>query len=156
MKEFLLEFEYPIYQNFESKNKDKKNKKKSKGHHKKDDTDEKKHSSDESEDYRMIENQIEDFFDRDGVDIAPYAYKLFGTKPKKNKDTNEMKNARSLFYKKLHHEENSEGFSYSFTLEELIHLQSLISDDSSLSENKKYDFFKRIVEGYKNNKYLIG
>lgn len=157
------ELQFRPYQNFEEKSnkkkkhdsKDEKKHKHDKPKHKKEHNDDDNDGKELSDDYKMIESQIEDFFTKDGVDIAPYAYKLFNTPHEEGKDTDEMKNARSLFYKKLYHEENSEGYVYGFTSEELVHLQSLISSENNLSEQRIYDFFERIIEGYHKNSYLI-
>lgn len=73
--------------------------------------------------------QIEAFFKKDGVDVAPYAYKLYGIAPADNEDTNEMKNARSKFMKCLNHEPNEQGYPYSFTSAEINRLQSLTSNN---------------------------
>lgn len=77
--------------------------------------------------------QIEDFFDKPGVNNAQYAYKLYGVKPVEGKDTLEMKNARSQFQKDLHHDLNDSGYPYEFTPQELNRLQSMISNNQ-LSE----------------------
>lgn len=77
--------------------------------------------------------QIEKYFKKKGVNCAPYAYKLFHVKTKDGKDSKEMKNARSLFMKKLNHETNDYGNPYKFTSGELNRLQSLISN-AQLSE----------------------
>lgn len=79
--------------------------------------------------------QIQKFFSQDGVNPAAYAYKLFNIEPVEGKDTNEMKNARSLFMKKLHNEQNQDGSTYDFTSEELNALHSLISGEK-LAESK--------------------
>ena len=79
--------------------------------------------------------QIQKFFSQDGVNPAAYAYNLFDVEPVEGNDTNEMKNARSLFMKKLHNEQNQDGSIYDFTSEEVNALHSLISGDK-ISEGK--------------------
>ena len=155
MKKNLLEdFQYTPNQNFEEEKKKKHNEKSEKHkHHKKhinrtDNEEEKSSISKEKEE--ELQSQIEEFFKRDGVDIAPYAYKLAHVEYTEGDDTDEMKNARSLFYKKLNHDENSEGYVYGFEPDELIKLQSLISSESSINENKIFGFFEKIVKGYNN------
>ena len=108
--------------------KDKKNGKKSK--HRKERNHEKDNDKDEtreSERSRRRRIQIEEFLTQPGVNTAQYFYKLFGVKPVEGDDNNDMKNARSLGEKKLHHEENSEGYEYYFTSEEVNSLFSMIS-----------------------------
>lgn len=68
------------------------------------------------------------FFKNPGVDHAYYAYKLYGIKQEKGKDTNDMKNARSKFEKCLNGEPNENGYPYSFSSSEINYLQSLISN----------------------------
>lgn len=157
MKKNLLEdFQYTPNQNFEDKS-EKKHKHKI---HKEDGSKHKKHKKHsepskeetvdlDSDKYNELQSQIEDFFKRDGVDIAPYSYKLGGVDPETSDET-ELSDVRSIFYKKLYHEENSEGYVYSFEPSELVRLQSLISSENSLSEQKIIKFFERIVEGYSN------
>lgn len=77
--------------------------------------------------FRRKRVQIQKFFSQDGVNPAAYAYKLFNVEPVEGKDTNDMKNGRSLFMKKLHNEKNQDGSTYEFTSEELNRLYSLIS-----------------------------
>lgn len=72
-------------------------------------------------------DSIESFFKQDGVDCADYAYKLYNVKSVVGKDTNDMKNARSKFSKRLNHRKNSEGYPYSFTSSELNRLKGMIS-----------------------------
>lgn len=79
-------------------------------------------------------SQVESFFKKDGVDIAPYAYRLYGVEVADGEDTNDMKNARGKFMKCLNHEENSAGYPYSFTSAEINKLSSLISSDNQLNE----------------------
>ena len=85
----------------------------------------------ETKDEHQLRNEIEAFFDNEkdgrGVDIAPYAYRLYGVEDAKGKDTNDMKNARSKFMKCLHHEPNENGYPYSFTSAEINRLNSFIS-----------------------------
>lgn len=78
-------------------------------------------------------DQVEDFFDKPGVNNAQYAYRLFGVEPEHGKDTNDMKNARSQFEKDLNHETNDAGYPYSFTSAQVNKLQSMISNNQ-LSE----------------------
>ena len=73
--------------------------------------------------------QVEKFFGKPGVDIAQYAYKLYGVTPREGEDTNEMKNARSKFMKCLNHEPNEAGYPYSFESQEVNKLQSMISSN---------------------------
>lgn len=79
-------------------------------------------------------NQVESYFKNPGVNIAQYAYKLNNIEPKEGEDTNEMKNARSLFMKCLNHETNESGYPYSFTSAEINTLYSIISSNQ-LSES---------------------
>lgn len=162
MKKNLLEdFQYMPNQDFESKSekskkhkKDKDDKHKHRKHKKHSEPSKEENIELDSDKYNELQSQIEDFFKRDGVDIAPYAYKLAGIDPETN-DNTELSNSRSIFYKKLYHEENSEGYVYSFEPSELIQLQSLISSENSLNEQKIIKFFKRIVESYNKHQYLI-
>lgn len=128
------------YNNFEGKTKKKKKKKKSSG-------EKKEPFAEDSDDYMEAQNQIEEFFKRDGVDIAPYAYKLDRLNSD-NTDADDLANSRSLFYKKLYHEENSEGYVYKFSPSELVRLQSMISSEMSLSESKIKNMFNNILESY--------
>jgi hypothetical protein len=80
-----------------------------------------------STNFKRKRMQVQKFFSQDGINPAAYAYKLFNTEPVEGKDTNEMKNARSLFMKKLHNEQNQDGSTYEFTSEEVNRLYSLIS-----------------------------
>lgn len=73
--------------------------------------------------------QVEKFFSKDGVDIAPYAYKLYHVEAREGEDTNDMKNARSKFMKCLNHEPNEAGYPYSFSSSETNKLQSMISSN---------------------------
>lgn len=88
-----------------------------------------------SNDFKRKRLQIQKFFSQDGVNPAAYAYNLFDVEPVEGNDTNEMKNARSLFMKKLHNEQNQDGSTYDFTSEEVNALHSLISGDK-ISEGK--------------------
>lgn len=85
----------------------------------------------ETEDEHQLRNEVEAFFDSEkdgrGVDIAPYAYRLYGVEDTKGEDTNDMKNARSKFMKCLHHEPNENGYPYSFTSAEINRLNSFMS-----------------------------
>lgn len=104
-----------------------------------------------SEDEKRRINQIEEFFKQPGVNVAQYAYRLFDVKVVEGKDTDDMKNARSLFMKKLYHEENEDGYPYSFDSDELIKLEGLISSNMSkveTNESKVNSFFNTIIEGY--------
>jgi len=103
----------------------------------------------DSEEYMEAQSQIEEFFKRDGVDIAPYAYKLDGLSPNST-DDKDLANSRSLFYKKIYHEENSEGHVYRFTPSELVSLQSIISSETSLKEQKVSSFLREAVSLYNN------
>lgn len=155
MKKNLKEdFQYMPNQNFEAKHekkhKDKEHKHAHHGHKPKKIDKNDEQSSGSNEKQQELQSQIEEFFKRDGVDVAPYAYKMFHVEVVDGDDTDEMKNARSLFYKKLNHDENSEGYVYGFEPDELVHLQSLISSESSINEKRIYSFFERIVEGYNN------
>lgn len=78
--------------------------------------------------------QVEGYFSNPGVDVAQYAYRLYGIEPKKGEDTNDMKNARSKFMKCLNHETNEAGYPYSFTTAEVNRLYSIISNNQ-LNEN---------------------
>ena len=78
--------------------------------------------------------QVEGYFSNPGVDVAQYAYRLYGIEPKKGEDTNDMKNARSKFMKCLNHETNETGYPYSFTTAEVNRLYSIISNNQ-LNEN---------------------
>ena len=79
-------------------------------------------------------SNVEDFFKRPGVNNAPYAYKLYGVKAKKGKDTNAMKNARKKFSDNVNHATNQNGYPYSFTSPEINRLQTMITDNE-LSES---------------------
>jgi hypothetical protein len=81
--------------------------------------------------------QVEKFFSKDGVDIAPYAYKLYHVEAREGEDTNDMKNARSKFMKCLNHEPNEAGYPYSFSSSETNKLQSMISSNQL---NEEYDW----------------
>lgn len=81
----------------------------------------------ETKEEQELRNEVEEYFKREGVDIAPYAYKLYGVSHEKGKDTNEMKNARSKFMKCLNHEPNENGYPYSFTSAEINQLKGHIS-----------------------------
>lgn len=73
---------------------------------------------------------VEKFFKNKGVNIAPYAYDLFKVEVVEGDDTNEMKNARSLFYKKLNHDvRESDGYEYKFNSKEINSLYSQISSN---------------------------
>lgn len=80
-------------------------------------------------------SQIEKYFDKPGVDNAPFAYKLFGVTPEDGKDTNDMKNARRKFSAKKNHSKNDNGYSYGFTPAEKNELENMISS-AGLSEAK--------------------
>ena len=83
--------------------------------------------NDENSDEQERRSQVEAFFLKDGVDIAPYAYELYGVERTEGEDTNEMKNARHKFTQCLHHEPNENGYPYSFTSAEINRLESSIS-----------------------------
>ena len=76
-----------------------------------------------------LRSEVESYFKQPGVDCAYFAYRLANVDPKEGSDTNEMKNARSLFMKKLNHEDNESGYPYSFDSSEINRLHSLISSD---------------------------
>lgn len=92
--------------------------------------------------------QVIAYFKQDGVNNAPYAYKLWPEKEKSN--------ARSQFTKCLNGKLNDEGFPYSFTDSEINELYSLISSTSlnesnksqkiSLTESEFKSFVKNIVK----------
>lgn len=98
----------------------------------------------ETEEDEELRDSIESFFKQPGVNCAAYAYKLYGVKPSKGEDTDEMKNARSKFAKCLNHEKNEAGYPYSFTSAELNRLKSMISSNQ-LTEavNKAFATVKR-------------
>ena len=80
MKKNLKEdFQYMPNQNFEAKHEkkhhDKSNKKQEHKHKKTDKENEISALSDEKQ--QELQSQLEEFFKRDGVDVAPYAYKMF-------------------------------------------------------------------------------
>lgn len=83
--------------------------------------------SGESKNVKRRRLQVQKFFSQDGINPAAYAYKLFNVEPVEGDDTNDMKNARSLFMKKLHNEKNTDGYPYEFTSEEVNSLYSMIS-----------------------------
>ena len=83
----------------------------------------------ENEKEEKLRSEVESYFKQPGVDCAYYAYRLANVDPKEGSDTNEMKNARSLFMKKLNHEDNESGYPYSFDSSEVNRLHSLISSD---------------------------
>ena len=83
----------------------------------------------ENQDEQERRAQVEKFFNKPGVDIAQYAYKLYNITPREGEDTNEMKNARSKFMKCLNHEPNESGYPYSFDSNETNRLQSMISSN---------------------------
>jgi hypothetical protein len=92
----------------------------------------------ETEEEQQIRSSVEKFFKSANsvgkkVDIAGYAYELDGIKPKSGEDTNEMKNSRGMFMKKLNHELNDQGYPYSFSTSEINHLASIISSNSKLN-----------------------
>lgn len=76
-----------------------------------------------------LRSEVESYFKQPVVDCAYFAYRLANVDPKEGSDTNEMKNARSLFMKKLNHEDNESGYPYSFDSSEVNRLHSLISSD---------------------------
>lgn len=83
----------------------------------------------ENEKEEKLRSEVESYFKQPGVDCAYFAYRLANVDPKESSDTNEMKNARSLFMKKLNHEDNESGYPYSFDSSEVNRLHSLISSD---------------------------
>jgi hypothetical protein len=89
--------------------------------------------SEESGEEREVEKkrrrQIEAYFQQKGINPAQFAYKLFGVTPVEGDDTNDMKNARSLFMKKVYNRENDEGSTYQFTPDETTRLRSMISSN---------------------------
>ena len=163
MKKIILEFSQNIPSEFEFEKKSKskkdgeKDKEKSKKkHHKKtksidDNGHGDENDKEKSDDFKKRVNQIEEFFKQPGVNVAQYAYRLFDVDVVEGKDTDEMKNARSLFMKKLYHEENEDGYPYSFDSDELIKLEGLISSNMSrveTNESKVNSLFNTILEGY--------
>ncbi len=98
----------------------------------------------ETKDEEELRDEVEGFFKSRGVNIAPYAYKLYGVEDTKGEDTNDMKNARSKFAKCLNHEPNENGYPYSFDSSEINSLHSYISS-GTLSEGavKKKKSLKR-------------
>lgn len=88
-------------------------------------------------------SNVEDFFKRPGVNNAPYAYKLYGVKSKKGKDTNAMKNARKKFSDNVNHARNQNGYPYSFTSPEINRLQTMITD-TELSESVVQEVFDKV------------
>lgn len=93
----------------------------------------------ETEEEQEKRSSVETYFKDPHMDVAQYAYDLEGIKPKEGEDTNEMKNARSLFMKKLNHEPNDDGYPYSFSTMEINRLFSLMSSSkssNSISESK--------------------
>lgn len=101
----------------------------------------------ENQEEQELRDEVENFFDKDGrgrgVDIAPYAYKLYGVEDTKGEDTNDMKNARSKFMKCLNHEPNENGYPYSFDSSEINRLKSFISA-GHLAEGKIRKKAKRV------------
>lgn len=83
----------------------------------------------ENEKEEKLRSEVESYFKQPGVDCAYFAYRLANVDSKEGSDTNEMKNARSLFMKKLNHEDNESGYPYSFDSSEVNRLHSLISSD---------------------------
>lgn len=83
----------------------------------------------ENEKEEKLRSEVESYFKQPGVDCAYFAYRLANVDPKEGSDTNKMKNARSLFMKKLNHEDNESGYPYSFDSSEVNRLHSLISSD---------------------------
>ena len=86
-------------------------------------------TGDERESEKKRRRQIESYFQQKGVNPAQFAYKLFSVTPVEGEDTNEMKNARSLFMKKVYNRENDEGSTYHFTPDETTRLRSMISSN---------------------------
>ena len=86
-------------------------------------------SGEEKEDEKKRRRQIEAYFQQKGINPAQFAYKLFGVTPVEGDDTNDMKNARSLFMKKVYNRENDEGSTYQFTPDETTRLRSMISSN---------------------------
>ena len=94
----------------------------------------------ETEEEQQLRSSVEKFFKSTNkvgrtVDVAGYAYQLDGIKPKTGEDTNDMKNSRSLFMKKLNHEPNEQGYPYSFSTDEVNRLASLISSNEKMNES---------------------
>lgn len=93
----------------------------------------------EDEREQQLRSSVEKFFKSPNtvgrkIDIAGYAYQLDGIKPTDGEDSNEMKNSRSLFMKKLNHEPNDQGYPYSFSTAEINRLASIISSNNTISE----------------------
>ena len=91
--------------------------------------DEEETEGSEKESEKKRRRQIESYFQQKGVNPAQFAYKLFGVTPVEGEDTNKMKNARSLFMKKVYNRENDEGSTYQFTPDETTKLRSMISSN---------------------------
>jgi len=127
---------------FDEEKGDKKKKKKKR---KKKSTSSKKKEKKDKDDKKVNRAQIEDFLKKPGVNIAQYAYKLYDVEDKPGKDTNDMKNARSLVYKKRDHVENENGYPYNFTSNELNKLKGIITANE-LSEAVNAAFKKVIKE----------
>ena len=114
--------------------------------------------NDENQDEQERRAQVEKFFNKDGVDIAPYAYKLYHIERHEGEDTNDMKNARSKFMKCLNHEPNEAGYPYSFSSDETNKLQSMISSNQlneAIKRAVKSATKKMVSEiGYHEKQYL--
>lgn len=96
----------------------------------------------ENQEEEQLRSSVEKFFQSPSksgrkVDIAGYAYQLDGIHPKEGEDSNEMKNSRSLFMKKLNHEPNDQGYPYSFSTDEINRLASMISSNNKMNESRR-------------------
>lgn len=96
----------------------------------------------ETQEEEQLRSSVEKFFQSPSksgrkVDIAGYAYQLDGIHPKEGEDSNEMKNSRSLFMKKLNHEPNDQGYPYSFSTDEINKLASMISSNNKMNESRR-------------------
>ena len=114
----------------------------------------------ENEQEELLRSSVEKFFKSNNtvgrkIDIAGYAYQLDGIKPTPGEDSNEMKNSRSLFMKKLNHEPNDQGYPYSFSTAEINRLASMISSNNTISEAVSSAIRKVVSEiGYHEKQYL--
>lgn len=84
----------------------------------------------ETDEESKTRGTIESFFKQAGVNNAPYAYTLYNVNVKVGQDTNDMKNARKKFANCVNHEKNKNGYSYSFSSDELTKLKNMISTNN--------------------------
>ena len=73
--------------------------------------------------FKQRENAIVATLNDEGTNAAPYFYKLYGAKSKKDKAT-----ARGLGYKKAKHKKNDKGDTYRFNPHEINTLYALLND----------------------------